>query len=132
MKKILFILVLIGASMLSSCTKDNDDEVFDNSLCLCEKYFDEYYSDYIIPEYQIKSLTIKDYKTEKLNLLLTVTYYNSVDMRAVTSTVKDISEKYRTTSNDFISQWQSNGEKGLQIICHHPNKKKKFNKYIKE
>lgn len=130
MKKILFILVLIGASMLSSCTKDNDDEVFDNSLCLCEKYFDEYYSDYLIPNYQIKSLTIKDYETNKL--LLTVTYYNSVDMRAVTSIVKDISDKYKNTSNDFIRQWQSNGEKGFQIVCNHPNKKKKFNRYIKD
>lgn len=131
MKKV--ILLLISALAMHSCSKD--EEFFeDNSLCICEKYFNEYYDDYLIPSYQIKSLTIKDWhdpidKTEQL--LVTVTFYNEVPMSKVTSTVKDAADKYGKETNDIISQWQSNGEKGLQITCKHLWKKKYFNNFVK-
>jgi hypothetical protein len=81
---------------MCSCSKD--EEFFeDDSLCICEKYFNEYYDDYLIPSYQIKSLSIKDWHDpidETEQLLVTVTFYNEVPMSKVTSTVIDIAYKY--------------------------------------
>ena len=133
MKKIT--LLLICLSVLFSCSKDNEENFEeDNSLCLCEQYFNEFYNDYLIPSYQIKAITVKDFNDpidNKKQLLLTVTYYNEVPMSKVTTTVHDIWYKYGDVSNDKIGQWQSGGEKGLQIVCNHLNKRNVFNRYIK-
>lgn len=132
MKKIT--LLLICLSVLFSCSKDNEENFEeDNSLCLCEQYFNEFYNDYLIPSYQIKTITIKDFNDpidNKKQLLLTVTYYNEVPMSKVTTTVHDIWYKYGDVSNDKIGQWQSGGEKGLEIVCNHLNKRNVFNRYI--
>ena len=131
MKKI--VLMFTCLLTLLSCSK-NEEFFEDDSLCICEKYFKEYYNDYLIPNYQIKSISIKDWHDpiDKTNqLLITVTFFNEVPMNKVTSTVKDVAYKYGKETDDIISQWQSNGEKGLQITCKHIWKRKFFDKYVK-
>lgn len=127
MKKILLMFTCLLT--LFSCSKDETEEFFeDDSLCICEKYFNEYYSDYLIPSYQIKSLSVKDWRGQ---LLIKVTFFNEVHMTKITSTVRDMAYKYGKETDDEFGQWQSNGEQGLEIVCKHKHKRNLFDKYVK-
>lgn len=129
MKKFLFFM--IGLVCLCSCSKNDtgsEDEDSSNSVCLCDRFYEEYLT---IKKYADKKEYLLVPQLEKSNQKCIVKYRGRTDIVKpfLDDVCNDLKTRYGNFSKDKVEvDERQNNVFELIFVCHHPFRTKN-NKY---